>query len=421
MRYIFVVRAYEPDPSASGSLIRSTVEVLSRTDPVTVVASATTESLANPPRNRPGEYEVIRVPRRDAFGERSRTRPTASKRRLSRSFSKVLDTGIRIARYILGVAYTDRTKQQRRIFVDQLRQLSLQPEDVVIPCTADEIHACVELRDYQEFRLSPFFHESLPVPNVSGGTFGLLTRRHAKHNHRLERRIVEASFRIYALPAVFSRLTEQYSEHSAKFVATEHPMLRDESLHSKSPRNEGDRFVYAGGLDRTNRNPKYMLELFHRLSAARDAHLHLFTYGNRENQIRDPRFAESIIAHGRVGPARAMDEMRIADFLVTQANLSNNITPSKIFDCMSTGLPIVHLYHHEDDQYLRYLERYGLALAIRIGSDIDESVRTLLEFCDSARGQRVSYANLSKEFPECTPEHFCELLHRTQGRVIPNA
>ena len=190
-------------------------------------------------------------------------------------------------------------------------------------------------------------------------------------------------------------------------------MLRDEGAPVADPGHGMDRFLYAGGLDRTTRNPAYMLDVLARQTGATPGEFHIYSYGNCEDQVRDERYARFVRAHGRVSPDEAISAMRRVDFLVTQGNDSRAVTPSKIFDCMSTGLPIVHFYYRDDDPYLEYLRKYGLGHAILIGSDEAEAAESLGRFVD-ARNRRVEYAAVARTFPECTPEHFCSML-RDQG------
>jgi glycosyltransferase involved in cell wall biosynthesis len=168
--------------------------------------------------------------------------------------------------------------------------------------------------------------------------------------------------------------------------------------------------VYAGGLDQRNRNPAFLLEVFELLNSRTQAVVHFYSYGNCEELIRQGRYSSWLRAHGRVPPDEAEHAMRDADVHVTQANRNRELLPSKIFDCMSTGKPIIHFYHYNDDPYLDYLRRYGLGLAIRIGSDPQEAAQAIASFIESRGNERVSYPTLIERFRECTPEWFGKLV-----------
>jgi len=248
------------------------------------------------------------------------------------------------------------------------------------------------------------------APSVSGHS---LVRRHAKRNNRIEQALIRNADRIYALPTVYRNLSDKYPDAQDKLILTEHPMLRDLGVPLTMSDDGIDRFVYAGALDRTTRNPTYMLDLFQHLVAGVTLDFDLYSYGNCEALIREQRYASFVRANGRVSPDEAIEAMQHADFLVTQGNDSDDVTPSKLFDCMSTGRPIIHFCYRDSDPYIKYLARYGLGHTVRIGSDIVESASSLRDFMDSSRGARIDFMSLSRAFPECMPAHLSAALRHT--------
>ena len=415
MRYIFLTRGYHPHPSPSGSLIRNVIEVLAQVEDVVVLTFAPLATA--PSREQCDGYEIVRIPIRETRGQRLLGRLNRLHSPILRRAIPYLSLAQRALHYFVTLMVPDRGKTSRKQIVANLQLMDLHPEDVLIPCTAEEMIACLEFREQRLVRLLPFMLELLPMPNAPNSCIRSLVRRHVRRNDRIERGLIRNSDRIYALPTVHRHLSDKHHGAQAKLILTEHPKLRDLGPPLMRLGDGIDRLVYAGALDRTTRNPTYMLDVFNHLLAGTVVDVNLYSYGNCEALIREPRYANFVHAHGRVSPDVAIDAMRHADFLVTQGNDSENVTPSKLFDCMSTGRPIIHFYYRDSDPYLKYLARYGLGHAVRIGSDMVESASSLRDFMDASRGTRVDYMSLKRTFPECTPAHFSDALRQAHREI----
>ena len=104
-----------------------------------------------------------------------------------------------------------------------------------------------------------------------------------------------------------------------------------------------------------------------------------------------------------------------ADILVNIGNAVDNQMPSKIFEYISTGKPIINIYKSKDCPTLKYLEKYPAALNIFEGdidtglADCAERVRT---FCREYKGQRVPTETIRELYAENTFDHFAGMLCR---------
>ena len=110
-----------------------------------------------------------------------------------------------------------------------------------------------------------------------------------------------------------------------------------------------------------------------------------------------------------------------ADILVNIGNAVDNQMPSKIFEYISTGKPIINLYKSKDCPTLKYLEKYPAALNIFEGdieagiADCAERVRT---FCREYKGQRVPAKKIKELYAENTFDHFSGTLCRVIDGVL---
>ena len=95
-----------------------------------------------------------------------------------------------------------------------------------------------------------------------------------------------------------------------------------------------------------------------------------------------------------------------------QINLGNrctNQTPSKIFDYISAGKPIVNIHPLENDTAKRYLERYPLALNILEKESLDpQDVKAFADFCEANYQKSVDFNTVQTLYEGMTPKRVAE-------------
>ena len=99
------------------------------------------------------------------------------------------------------------------------------------------------------------------------------------------------------------------------------------------------------------------------------------------------------------------------DVLINIGNSVDNQIPSKIFEYISTGKPIINVYKTPACPTLRYLTRYPLALNLfeeDVSKDLSGTASAVRAFCLENRGKRVPAEIIRETFEENTFEHFAE-------------
>ena len=100
--------------------------------------------------------------------------------------------------------------------------------------------------------------------------------------------------------------------------------------------------------------------------------------------------------------------IRRADFLINLGNTMTNQVPSKIFDYISTGIPIINICKSESCPTIPYMNRYRLAINIVESQDEAEKDRqadAIQYFIQSNLGLRNSSEFIVKEFYQNTPQY----------------
>ena len=103
------------------------------------------------------------------------------------------------------------------------------------------------------------------------------------------------------------------------------------------------------------------------------------------------------------------------EVLVNIGNAVDNQMPSKIFEYISTGKPIINIFKSTDCPTLKYLGKYPLALNIHeaeIRKDPADCVSRVQAFCREHRGERVPAEETKRLYAGNTFEAFAESIYR---------
>lgn len=155
----------------------------------------------------------------------------------------------------------------------------------------------------------------------------------------------------------------------------------------------------------TIRSPEYMLRFLKKLDN-KDIVVHIFGGGCNE-LLREYKvfFGARLKLYGPT-------EKEICDIVINNANLllniGNNIpnqTPSKVFEYIGTGKPIINFYYIDNDTSLKYLNKYPLSYNIKINSEINEiTLKNFNNFCLTKKNERLNWDDISKNMGELTSE-----------------
>lgn len=376
-RYIFVLRKFPPYASPSGSLVRHLVSSLTPSKAVTVI------TWGDAPDKRHGLESVLW---------------------LAESAPPVTPIQRVLRRFLRWSQRSARRKQLRQALSD----LRVGSEDVVVGCTPEEVRALAQI-DVGGASLQTLMLERVARPDPrleSLRLFGALTKLWAR---RIESSALRKSKRILALPVPYAHVLEMHPHLAERVVAIEHPMLRDRT-HIGPVANQPPRLVYAGGLDRYNRNPAGVLAALHTARLHAEFSADFYTYGNCEQQLRDARFTSWLNIQGRVSPDEADDALAYADVIVTIGNRNSDLMPSKLFDCMSTGRPILHFSQNNDDPYLPYLQKYPLSLTVSLRCGAVHNGNKIAHQLQQWAGCRLDWSTVRSAFPTALPTHVAALL-----------
>ena len=164
--------------------------------------------------------------------------------------------------------------------------------------------------------------------------------------------------------------------------------------------------VFGGAFVEGVRSPEYMLQILERLPS--DSRIRWHVFSNQGFRPLLESFASShpnrLELHAPVGIDEFRRIMRGGDILVNVSNDSDQFFPSKAFEYVAMGRPIVDIAYpgRADNEIFR---RHPQSLRIEIGGAPDADARRLAEFCAEQAGTRISLDSLATLYADYLPEN----------------
>ncbi len=175
--------------------------------------------------------------------------------------------------------------------------------------------------------------------------------------------------------------------------------------------------VFVGNIYNDIRNPKYLIKIFEKIN--NDNILIHFVGGGDSEKLKDSTINSQakMIFHGIVDNNTAINSMLSADILINIGNKISNQMPSKIFDYISTGKPIINIVKMDNCPTLEYTQRYPLCLNIFEDRDLIDMDKIYIErFCNENKGKRIEYSKIEKLYHDCTVkivgEEFLDVINK---------
>ncbi len=230
-------------------------------------------------------------------------------------------------------------------------------------------------------------------------------------NRKIAPYLVQREMQVYQEANHVFLSTEMYRENQTNFfAAVSHKMspLGYVNLHP----HEEEPFafdhtdgkincVFTGSLiDMTVRNPEYFYRFVKACGPKYIFHMVCYKMDTQNKKLKETLIGrrENILWYERMTPKDCFCMMKGADILVNIANRSANQTPSKIFDYISTGKPIVNFYCLQNDSSMFYLQRYPAVLQIFETMEIKSAVHLFEDFCKKAKD--IPYAEIESLYSD---------------------
>ena len=168
--------------------------------------------------------------------------------------------------------------------------------------------------------------------------------------------------------------------------------------------------VYAGTLYKVLRNPQYACDLFTQVLPYLKLQVIFVGGGDCDDILKKAE----LTSEGRIKGLGfkpyniAISYIEQADVLLSIGNADSPMAPSKIYEYMSTGKPIIHIYTYEKDPCLDPLQKYTNAIIIK--NDDQTAVRRIINFLRNSN--KIEFEEIEQIFISSTPRYSTRLIER---------
>lgn len=230
-----------------------------------------------------------------------------------------------------------------------------------------------------------------------------------QYNHErflLEIEMVKKSCFCMTTPLIAEENIIREPELAKKYIKTDFPCLKErKKLKTKSHSSDSIvHCVFLGTLYPTLRPPEKLISIISQLHTEK---ISFDFYGSGLyliEQSQDYKKAVSKInIYGQIASDVAEAMMSEADILVNIDNTSTALVPSKIFEYVSTGKPIINCYFSEKSQTLKYLEKYPLCVNVNLNDDTMKSAEKTDQFISNLKGENVPFETIQELYHRNTP------------------
>lgn len=185
-----------------------------------------------------------------------------------------------------------------------------------------------------------------------------------------EKQLIKEADRI----VILRWMRETYNEYSVlpsnKLRCIDLPVKRIEGV-SKEYNNKHLYLVYIGTVYKGLRSPIVLFEFIKKLKEYMPFKITLIMIGKisgynmNDVHIWEEEYKDFFRYQGVVEHDQLIDYYKMADALISIGNTNRTQMPSKVFEYMGVGKPIIHLSKIDDCPVQKELEKYPLALCIK--------------------------------------------------------
>lgn len=216
--------------------------------------------------------------------------------------------------------------------------------------------------------------------------------------------------------------TSEFSKYQSKMHYLDIPII-SEKLYHEIRDMECDRtirnvitFTYAGVVRKDFRDPSLIMRLIAKLNKdICKCEFNFFTKREINEFLQELSPEDKMIFNykGYVSQQELYKYYAHTDFLISIGNRSSgdiHEIPSKIFQYISTGKPIIHVSGGEFDSCIPYLKKYDNALVLNPEDSFNHIFEQLVCFVQQCKDSVVSLPDILENFKENTAEYSANII-----------
>ena len=239
-----------------------------------------------------------------------------------------------------------------------------------------------------------------------------------KQNIKLEKKIYSYINSVFLPKLVYEEnIKKEIWKYKDKMNVFQFPNIIENNnfLNKRIFNDKYINLVFVGFLYPDIRNPKYLFDLL----CKTDKNIKITIVGGVRGKFEVNFFknyqdilGERFYIIGKKTPVECNQIINDADILVNIGNAVPNFLPSKIFDYISTGKPIINICKLDNCPTLEYMNKYENFLNLFESKVIDNTIVEKFEdFCLSSRGKKTNFMEIKELYKEATLEYVVKQLY----------
>lgn len=205
-------------------------------------------------------------------------------------------------------------------------------------------------------------------------------------------------------------MSKQFEENIEKIKFTDIPLFKPKTQQDTTVTTDTyqTKFIYSGSLVPNLRSPIGALDILLNLVNI-DTQIEFYTQGGYEEYLKKMSKKDNFSSYGFINHELLLEKIEKMDILVSIGNSHSDMIPSKTFEYISTGKPIIHFYDNDKDASIPYLEKYGNCLLVDTRNTQKSNIKKV-ELYLGEKPCRIDMTLKSKAFEMNSPQYTTNIL-----------
>lgn len=305
---------------------------------------------------------------------------------------------------------------QRYVFKKITRDIDLEEYEAIIASIGlySTQKLAVKLKKLNpSLKIVTYLNDPLPIDNPF-----IINTKHIFNEKTISESSISTSDTILANDIIYNKYANGiFNDNKFKFINVDIPLLKQFPTNSNDFNYNGDqnslKILFAGSLYKEIRNPERAISSILQIS---DMKISIHLIGNINDCAEviyklSKKFPDRIFTYGTIERELLYCAMEKADYLLNIGNDLEGQVPSKIFEYMSSGKPIIHYYTKEHDTSIKYLKKFKHVYMYNLNGDDTIQTKELFHFLHENKNLKVPYHTVKKILYANTPEYVAEQVH----------
>lgn len=398
-KYIFLTGQYLPRPGATGICIHQIAkEAVLRGHDVTTICYSDGDNEV--------QWDGVKTVKIKAPG-------FLNFQYKSNRLKKILYHLVEIAHKLWNIRkYPLKSKKLVNSYIKALKKHTKKTEAITVVASYTPLEAVVaaaKIKQKQPQFVEAIYYCADTLSNEKGESAILSSRYRSECGIKWEKELFSKFDKILIMECHKEHyLCDIFDEFSKKIKLVNFPLLVSATNQSELSESSTIKIVYAGTLYRKLRNPEFICNILNDLSERIALDVNFIGGGDCDDILSafELKSNGTIKRKGMLPHEIALQYIGSADVLLSIGNAKSPMAPSKIFEYISTGKPIIHLYTYEKDPCLEPLTKYENALLIQEGDS--EAQDKIYDFIMMRK--YLSYENIKDKFLSSTPKYTMDII-----------